>query len=197
MTMARESPQRIAFFVYPELTLLDLVGGYDALRRIATMGVDAKVTHQLIGTQAAIVDDSGFRISPDLVYPDLGAFDLLYVPGGLGSRKLVMDDRAIGYLRGWGKSKPLASVCTGSILLGAAGHLDGLAATTHRSAFDELRPLCREVVDQRVVDEGRVVTGGGVSSAIDLGLHLVAKYWGYAAAEKIAHQMEYPLATAQ
>jgi cyclohexyl-isocyanide hydratase len=83
-------------------------------------------------------------------------------------------------------------VCTGALLLGRAGYLRDLRATTHHRAFDLLRPLCREVVtDRRIVDEGRVVTAGGVASSLDLGLYLVEKYWGSPAREKIAAQMEY------
>jgi transcriptional regulator GlxA family with amidase domain len=83
-------------------------------------------------------------------------------------------------------------VCTGALLIGKAGHLEGLRATTHHNAFDLLRPLCREVVtDRRIVDEGRVVTAAGVTSALDLGLHLVGKFWGDEARARIAAQIEY------
>jgi len=184
--------KRIAFLVFPRLTLLDFVGGYDALRRVALMKVDADVRHRIIGTEPEIVDESGLVVRPDSVYEELDAFDLLYVPGGVGTRALMHDERLLGYLRSWGTRRPLASVCTGALLLGAAGYLRGLRATTHHRAFELLRPYCREVVtDQRVVDEGRVVTAGGVTSALDLGLYLVEKYWGLEARGTIATQMEY------
>lgn len=112
-------PKRIAFLVFPRLTFLDFVGGYDALRRV------------------------------------------------------------VEYLKAWGTSRPLASICTGALLLGRAGYLAGQRATTHHDAYDALRPLCREVVtDRRIVDEGQVVTAGGGASSLDLGLYLVEKYWG-------------------
>lgn len=183
--------KRIAFFVFPRLTLIDLVGGYDALRRVARMGVDRTVTHRIIGTEPELTDDSGFVVRPDGVYEDLDPYDLLYVPGGHGARELLEDARCVEYLRGWGKEKPIASVCTGALLLGAAGHLEGLRATTHASALEDLAPYCAEVVRERIVDEGRVVTAGGVTSALDLGVHLVAKHWGPEAALTIARQMEY------
>jgi transcriptional regulator GlxA family with amidase domain len=184
--------KRIAFLVFPRLTLLDFVGGYDALRRVTVMKVDDDVRHRIIGTEPEIADESGLAIRPDSVYEDLDSFDLLYVPGGVGTRALMHDARLLEYLRSWGPRRPLASVCTGALLLGAAGHLRGLRATTHHRAFELLRPYCREVVtDQRVVDEGRVVTAGGVSSALDLGLYLVEKYWGAEARGAIAAQMEY------
>jgi cyclohexyl-isocyanide hydratase len=186
------APKRIAFLVFPRLTFLDFVGAYDALRRVATMSVDPGVSHRIIGTEAEVVDESGLVVKPDAVYEDLAGFDLLYVPGGFGTRALVDDRRLIDYLRSWGAARPLASVCTGALLLGRAGYLRDLRATTHHRAFDLLRPLCREVVtDRRIVDEGRVVTAGGVASSLDLGLYLVEKFWGAPAREKIAAQMEY------
>jgi cyclohexyl-isocyanide hydratase len=184
--------KRIALLAFPRLTLLDLIGAYDSLRRVATMGVDPGVTHRIIGTEAVIVDDSGLAVRPDAVYEDLAGFDLLYVPGGLGTRALLGDARLTDYLRSWGGDRPVASVCTGALLLGAAGHLRGLRATTHHRAYDLLRPYCGDVVtDRRIVDEGRVVTAGGVASALDLGLYLVQKFWGVEARVTIAAQMEY------
>ncbi len=184
--------KRIAFLVFPRLTLLDLVGAYDALRRIATMGIDPEVTHRIIGTASEITDETGLAITPDSVYEDLRGFDLLYVPGGAGTRSLMHDERLVAYLRTWPAAKPLASVCTGALLIGSAGHLQGKRATTHHRAFDLLRPYCGEVVtDRRIVDEDPVVTAGGVASSLDLGLYLVEKFWSAAARETIARQMEY------
>lgn len=184
--------RRVAMLAFPRLTFLDLIGGYDALRRVAPMGIDPAVSVHIIGTEREIVDDSGLVVKVDAVYDDLTDYDLLYVPGGFGTRTLVDDTRFVDYLKTWGDTRPLASVCTGSLLLGAAGYLKDLRATTHHRALDSLRPFCREVVtDRRIVDEGRVVTAGGVASSLDLGLYLVERHWGAAARETIARQMEY------
>jgi cyclohexyl-isocyanide hydratase len=146
--------KRIAFFAFPGLTLLDLVGAYDSLRRVALMGIDSEVTHRVVGTRAEISDESGIRFVPDGVYDDLSAFDLL--------------------------------------LLGQAGYLRGKRATTHHNAYELLAPYCREVVrTRRIVDEGNVITAGGVTSALDLGLYLVERFWGKKARERVAQQMEY------
>ena len=185
-------PKRIAFLVFPRLTLLDFIGAYDALRRLAAMSIDKEVTHRVIGTDAEIVDETGLKITPDSVYEDLSRFDLLYVAGGLGTVTLMDNKRAIDYLKTWGDERPLASVCSGALLLGRAGFLRDKRATTHHQAVELLRPLCREVVtNRRVVDEGRIVTAGGVSSALDLGLYLVEKFWGADSRVAIARQMEY------
>jgi cyclohexyl-isocyanide hydratase len=177
--------REIAYLLFPGMTLLDFVGVYDALRRLPG------TRHRFIGTVAQFRDDGGFPVATDAIYEPLDCFELLIVPGGLGTRTLMKDERCIDYLRGWGRERPLASVCTGALLVGAAGHLAGLRATTHHSAFELLRPLCREVVRERVVDEGRVVTAGGVTSAIDLGVHLVEKHWGAAERARVAASMEW------
>lgn len=177
---------RVAFVAFPRMTLLDLVGAYDALRRAP--GVQCEI----VGTTTPVDDESGVRLVPASVYPDLAPFDLLVVPGGLGTRPLVDDERCIEWLRGWGSERPIASVCTGALLLGRAGHLAGKRATTHHGAFDQLAPLCAQVVrDRRIVDEGRVVTAAGVSAALDLGLFLVERFFGAAERLRIAAQMEY------
>ena len=184
--------KRIAFLVFPRLTMLDFVGGYDSLRRIAPMGIDPEVTHRIIGTALEVVDETGLVMRPDSVYEDLAGFDLLYLHGGVGTRTLMNDPHLIDYLRTWGPDRPVASVCTGALLLGQAGYLTSKRATTHHRALDLLRPLCHEVItDRRIVDEGQVVTAGGVSSSLDLGLYLVEKFWGAGARQRIAAQMEY------
>ena len=184
--------KRIAFLAFPGMTLLDLVGAYDALRRVAPMGIDPEVTCRIVGTKQTIEDDSGTTLVPDGVYEDLKQFDLLYVPGGQGTRRLRHDERFREYLKPWPGSRPLVSVCTGALLLGAAGHLRGKRATTHHLALDLLEPLCKEVVsDQRIVADGQVVTAAGVASSLDLGLYLVERLWGEEARQRVAAVMEY------
>jgi transcriptional regulator GlxA family with amidase domain len=186
------TPRRIALLAFPRLTFLDLIGVYDALRRVTPMGIAPGVSVTLIGTELHVVDDTGLIVQAHKVYDNLAGYDLLFLPGGVGTRTLMHDARFLQYLATWGETRPVASVCTGSLLLGAAGYLKGLRATTHHNALDVLKPLCREVVaDRRIVDEGRVVTAGGVASSLDLGLYLVEKYWGAGARTTIAAQMEY------
>jgi transcriptional regulator GlxA family with amidase domain len=184
--------KRLAFLAFPGMTMLDLVGAYDALRRIAPMQIDREVTCRIVGTKQTIEDETGLTLVPDGVYEELKQFDLLYVPGGLGTRRLMHDERFLDYLKGWPSGRPLVSVCTGSLLLGAAGHLKGKRATTHHLAYELLEPFCKEVVtDQRIVVEGNLITAGGVASALDLGLYLVDWLWGEEARERIADTMEY------
>lgn len=181
----RGAIERVGYFLFPGLTVMDFVGVYDALRRTG-------VAHRLIGTEEEIADESGLVLRADGVYEDLADFDLLVVPGGMGTRELMHDERCAEYLRGWGDERPLASVCTGALLLGAAGQLEGRRATTNRNALELLEPLCGEVVtNRRIVEDGHVVTAGGVTSSIDLGLFLVQRFWGAAERQRIAGAMEY------
>lgn len=173
----------VAFFVFPRMTTLDFVGVYDAMRRLS--GVELRI----IGTVARVVDEGGMVIEAE-PYPKLDGVDLLVVPGGLGTRALEEDEHCIAYLQSWGRDRHIASVCTGALLLGRAGHLRGLRATTHFASYDRLAPFCAEVVrDVRVVDADRVVTAGAVSSSLDLGLHLVKKHFGDEEAARIAKAM--------
>jgi cyclohexyl-isocyanide hydratase len=176
---------RVAIFTFPRVTTLDFIGAYDALRR-----VDG-VSCTLIGTGAELTDEGGlaFRAAP---FPALEGFDLLLVPGGVGTRPLESDARVLDYLRSWGSQRPVASVCTGAMLLGLSGHLRGLKATTHFGHYDRLAPHCAEVVrDVRLVDAGRVVTGGAVSASLDVGLLLVQKHFGDAERARVAKAMNF------
>jgi transcriptional regulator GlxA family with amidase domain len=187
------APRKIAFLVFPRLTLLDFVGPYDCLRRVRTMGIDAGLQWQVIATHPEIVDDSGLTVGFDVVRPPLDDFDLLVVPGGYGVDELRHDADVMAYLQTWGETRPIASVCSGSLLLGDCDWLRNLPATTHHLRLAQLAPLCGTVEpSQRVVDAGRVVTAGGVCCGIDLGLHLVEKYWTADARARIAAQMAIP-----
>jgi transcriptional regulator GlxA family with amidase domain len=182
---------RAAIIIFPGLTVLDFIGLYDPLSRVKSMGIDPSFELRIVGTESEIRDDGGVVLKPDSVYLDLRPFHLLLLPGGYGTRALMHDKRFIGYLRTWGWDRPVASVCTGALLLAAAGLLRGGPATTHHAAFDLLRAQGIEVVERRIVENGRVTTAGGVASSLDLGLYLVEKYFGTPAREQIAAQMEY------
>lgn len=188
--MGGVTPSRIAFVVFPGMTLLDVVGPYDALRRVRTMGVDPRLSWRFVAAAPEPCDDCGLPVYSEALRGPLDADDLLVVPGGFGADALRGDAEVVAWLRTWGEARPIASVCSGALLLGEAGHLRGLPATTHASRREQLRPLCGEVREDRVVDAGRVVTSGGVTAGIDLGLHLVGRFWGAEARGRIARQME-------
>ena len=183
---------RIAFVIYDDMTALDFIGAYDPLTRLHTMNLLPDVSWNVCATTTTVRDGEGLRFAPDTVGQPLTGYDLVFVPGGFGTRTLMDDSDFIAWIKTAAETPLLASVCTGSLLLGAAGLLENMRATTHPTAYEDLRPFCREVVDERIVDEGRVITGRGVTSAIDLGLYLVEKLAGRAIRQRIQTQMDYP-----
>jgi transcriptional regulator GlxA family with amidase domain len=183
---------KVAFVIFNRMTALDFVGVYDPVTRLSSMELMPELNWDICAYSGEVADDRGLAFTPTRVGGPLGDYDLLIVPGGFGTRDLVNDAGFIAWLRTAAPCGLKASVCTGSLLLGAAGFLAGRRATTHPNAFRELERFCAEVVDQRVVDEGDVVTARGVTSAIDLGLHLVGKFVGGEGRERIRKQMDYP-----
>jgi cyclohexyl-isocyanide hydratase len=193
---------RIALCAFPGMTLLDLVGPLDALSRIASMGFDEATTCEVVAL-ARRQEEADVLADPPVVWsawgaelvtaryrPDLDSFDVLVVPGGPATRTLEHDGGAIEWLRTYPTNRLVASVCTGSLLLGAADRLRGKRATTHLTMMAELARFGAIPTAERVVDEGQLVTAGGVTSGIDLGLHLVRRLAGDDAHAKIAKQME-------
>lgn len=183
---------KAAFVVFDNMTTLDFVGFYDAITRLKTMKFIDDFQWRVCARQPQVGDDRGLKMAADSVDESMAGYDLLFIPGGFGTRALQHDRAFVDWIA-TAKDVPLkTSVCTGSLLLGAAGFLKDKRATTHPSAYKELEPYCASVVQQRIVDEGNVVTGGGVSTSIDLGLHLVQRMAGAEARTRIAKQMDYP-----
>src|SRR5579884_631815 len=143
------------------MTTLDFVGVYDALTRLKTMGFKADFTWDVCALTEPVVDGTGLGILPIRVGGSLHDYDMVIVPGGAGTQKLVGDTEFAAWLRTAGPRTTMVSVCSGALLLGAAGLLQGRRATTHRNSFDDLRRFCREVVDERIVDEGDLITARG------------------------------------
>ncbi|NIP60582.1 MAG: DJ-1/PfpI family protein [Gemmatimonadetes bacterium] len=182
---------KIAFVAFEGMTVLDLVSVFDPLTRLRTMEIRPSVRWNVVALAGRVADRAGLRILPDRVAHDLGGYDLLVVPGGPATRELKDDPGFVDWIRS-AEGVPLkASVCTGALLLGAAGFLEGRRATTHPTAFSELAPYCGRVEEARVVDEGDVVTAGGVTAGLDLGLHLCERLAGSDATSRIARQMDF------
>lgn len=183
---------KLAFVVFDNMTALDFVGLYDPLTRLKSMGFMLDLSWEVCAPTEMVTDDRGLRMAPTQVRQPFTGYDWLIVPGGFGTRKLQKDETVLDWLRTAQDCTLKASVCTGSLLLGAAGFLKAKAATTHPNSYEELRHYCAEVVKERIVDAGEVITGRGVTSAIDLGLYLCEKAAGVEVAEKIRTQMDYP-----
>ena len=181
-----------AFIIFDQMTALDFVGFYDPLTRLKSMDFMSDFHWQICSFCDDVSDNQDLRFNADTLKRSLHDFDLLVVPGGYGTRSLQHNHEFIAWLQTAAPVPLKASVCTGSLLLGAAGFLKGRRATTHPKAYGELSRYCGMVSDQRVVDDGDVITARGVSSAIDLGLHLVERLAGKEVRIEIARQMDYP-----
>jgi len=188
----------IAVVVYDGFDELDAVGPYEVLSAAADAGCDLAVSLRTLEPTDEVTAGHGLRIGVDGTLADADP-DVVAVPGGGWSdrsdasawaeaRKGDLPD-AIAELHAGGVE--LAAVCTGGMLLAEAGVLDGRPAVTHASALDDLRATDAEVVDARVVDDGDVLTAGGVTSGIDLALHLVERLCGADMAEEMATRIEY------
>lgn len=180
---------RIAIALYPELTALDALGPYAVLSHLP----DTEVL--LCAEQTGrVTDDNGLlHIDVEHDLDDVGQPDVLVVPGGFVTRSMAHEGNPlVEWIRAVHPGTThTTSVCTGALLLGAAGVLDGLAATTHWSAMDDLARFGAKPTAQRVVRQGKVVTAAGVSSGIDMGLTLAGILAGDTVAEAIQLGIEY------
>jgi transcriptional regulator GlxA family with amidase domain len=178
---------QIAIPVFDEMTALDAVGPYEVLSRVP----GATVTWVGL-TPEAVRADRGLRLVPDAVLEAVPSPDVLLFGGGFGTRRLARDERVLDWVRGAHETTQwTASVCTGSIVLGAAGLLDGLTATTHWAVYDELEATGAVPVSDRIVEHGKLVIGAGVSAGIDLALLLVARMTHENVARAIQLGIEY------
>ena len=181
-----QPPLEIGMLLYPGLTLLDLFGPQTVFSWFAN-------THLVWKTKDVILSDTGIGVQPTCTFESCPReLDILFVPGGFGQQKIMNDREVLAFLADRAsRSKYITSVCSGSLLLGAAGLLKGYKATSHWSAREALRTYGAEPVEARVVVDRNRVTGGGVTAGIDFGLVLLAKLRGDDAAKLTQLAMEY------
>ncbi len=179
--------RRIGMLIFPRLTQLDMTGPYEVLARLPDTTVEL-VAQSL----APVTTDRGMRIVPTTTYADCPPLDIVMVPGGPGQQELMEDEEVLGFLRTQAAgARYVTSVCTGSLVLAAAGLLKGKRATCHWAAIDNLALMGAIPVRERVVVDGNVVTGAGVASGIDFALRLAAIVESEEVAREIQLQIEY------
>lgn len=179
--------RRIGMLIFPQMTQLDMTGPYEVLARLP----DTKV--ELVArTLDPVTTDRGMQIVPTVTYASCPPLDVIMVPGGPGQQGLMEDEVALAFLRKQAATaKYVTSVCTGSLVLGAAGLLKGKRATSHWAALEHLKPLGAIPVSEKVVVDGNIVTGAGVTSGIDFALSLAAILEGEQTVREIQLQIEY------
>jgi transcriptional regulator GlxA family with amidase domain len=179
---------QIALVLYDGFTSLDIIGPYDVLRSMP--GSEPVFVADRPGP---VRDDSGtLGLVADRSLTDVGRPEIVVVPGGFGTRRLLAHEPLLSWLRDVHRTSTwTTSVCTGSLLLAAAGLLEGIPATTHWLARDTLASLGARPVAERVVQEGKIITAAGVSAGIDMALRLVALIQGDAVAQAVQLGIEY------
>jgi transcriptional regulator GlxA family with amidase domain len=177
----------IAIPLYDRFTALDAVGPYEVLWRVPG------ATVRWIGAEARPYGtDRGLQLIAEATFDDVPAPDVIVVPGGTGTRAALEDERLVAWIRAADATSTwTTSVCTGALLLGAAGLLDGLRATTHWAYLDDLARYGAEATSERVVEQGKVITSAGVSSGIDMALTLAARIAGEDVGQAIQLRIEY------
>lgn len=178
---------QLAFLLFPGVTQLDLTGPVQFLSRLP----GAKVDLVWEGLDP-VPTDAGFSIVPTATFTSLPRADLICVPGGMGIAQVIDHAPALDWVRAVGREAQwVTSVCTGSLVLGAAGLLQGYRATTHWAWHDMLGPFGAEPVSARTVFDRNRVTGGGVTAGIDFALALMARIAGEDTARAVQLALEY------
>lgn len=182
---------KIAYIIFDGITWLDFIGIYDPLSRLKSMKFIKELSWDVCAFTDTAKDNFGLQVVPTKVGNSLSGYDAIVVPGGYGTRVLQSDNEFLTWIKTAEPVRHKISICTGSLILGAAGFLKGKTATTHFVEYKALQPYCKEVKEQRIVVDGDTITAGGVSSSIDLGLFLCEKWAGPEAAKTIRERMEY------
>ncbi|MDP9345921.1 MAG: DJ-1/PfpI family protein [Actinomycetota bacterium] len=178
----------VAIPIYDAFTALDAVGPYEVLSRLP----GARVRFIAARPGAVTTDNGMLSLVAEASLDEVPAPDVLVVPGGISTPKVARDPVYVDWVRRAHETSTwTTSVCTGALLLGAAGILDGLKATTHWLDYEELATYGAQPTPQRVVEQGKVITSAGVSSGIDMALTLAARIAGNDVARAIQLGIEY------
>ncbi|MEO7362894.1 MAG: DJ-1/PfpI family protein [Gemmatimonadaceae bacterium] len=177
----------VGLILFDGLTQLDLTGAYEVLARMPNTRV-----HLVAERPEAVRSEWGLRIVPDMTFDDAPPLDVLCVPGGWGTNAQLENEVLLSFLRTQSaKARYVTSICSGSLLLGAAGLLHGYRATTHWMSMDLLPYFGAKPVARRVVRDRNRITGAGVTAGIDFGIVLAAELFGDAVAQRIQLAIEY------
>ncbi len=181
------APLNIGILLYPNVTQLDATGPAQVLAR-----VPGATVHMIWKTRDPVPTDAGFSIVPNMTFADCPKLDVICVPGGGGQVALMTDSETLDFLRKQAATaRYVTSVCTGSLVLGAAGLLKGYRSACHWAWRDMLKDFGAIAVAERVVRDRNRISGGGVTAGIDFGLTLAAELAGEEVAKSIQLVLEY------
>jgi cyclohexyl-isocyanide hydratase len=189
--------RNIAIFIFAGVEELDFVGVYEVLcksigmREEGVLELNSPLHVDIIARESPVLCRNGLKVMPHKVSSDFSSYDLLIIPGGNGITPLMKDTSLLERIRQFARNHIICSVCTGSLLLGAAGVLEGKRALTHHEHLADLMAYV-EAATGRVHADNNVITSAGISSSIDLGLKLLEMIHDEKAARKVADRLEVP-----
>lgn len=195
------TPRAVGILIFDEVEVLDFCGPFEVFATAGLPGEGDSADRRLYKPviiaeeQRTILCRGGLQVVPNHTIADHPPLDIIVIPGGFGTRREIENPAVLNWITAQHAINELTtSVCTGAFLLAKTGLLDGKRATTHWATIESMRQHFPSVVtldDQRVVDEGKIVTAAGVSAGIDMALHVVERRHGHAIAAATARDMEY------
>lgn len=181
---------RIGILIFPKVEDLDFVGPFEVLSYVNKIRPGSTEVRIVAETSDTVTTFNGLRVLPEVTVPTCPPLDALLIPGGQGRLTGMKNPALLDFIK-TKEVRYLVSVCTGAFFLAEAGLLTGRRATTYHTAFDELSGYGVKVVKQKVVKDGNIITGAGVSSGIETGLVLLAELFGEELAQNVADRIEY------
>ncbi|ANE45594.1 thiamine biosynthesis protein ThiJ [Paenibacillus swuensis] len=188
---------KMAFILFDDMTTLDFSGFHNAVTWLKKLDIVEDLSWDLCSTHKEVKDDRGMIITVDKVTPDLSEYNLIFTPGGVATRQLIHDKPFVDWLQTAQEVQYKVSVCTGALLLGAAGFTKEKTITSNPLALDLVKPYCKEVVKARVLRDGDLFTGGGITCSVDLGLFFIESIYSKETAQEVQRYMDYPYYVSQ
>ena len=191
-----QKQRQVCILIFDDVEVLDFCGPFEVFTVTGGReGLTPFVVSTVAETRQTITARGGLRVEPEHSFENCPSPDILVVPGGIGTRREMNNPGVLGWLQENAQRADLMlSVCSGALLLAKAGLLEGLTATTHHGALDELRAISPGIkvdVTKRLIDNSRVIVAAGISAGIDMSLHVVARLMGHEQASETARYMEY------
>jgi transcriptional regulator GlxA family with amidase domain len=189
--------RNLAILIFDEVEVLDFCGPFEVFGVTGVRDQGERPFHVYTVAEKAgpVLARNGLSVNPGFTFANCPPPDILLVPGGQGTRREIHNESLVNWVKAQaGRVELLLSVCTGALILAQAGLLDGLSATTHFLAFDELRALAPNTAlcrDERYVDNGKIVLSAGVSAGIDMALYVVGRLLGEERANETARYIQY------
>lgn len=191
-----DKQRNVAILIFDDVEVLDFAGPFEVFNVTSEVVDPAPFKVYTVGLETFPIEARGkLSVNPHYSIESMPPADILLIPGGLGTRPLLNNTELIAWVKSQSESVEwLLSVCTGALILAKAGLLDGKQATTHHTAFDELRqiaPKCNLLKERRYVEAGKIITSGGISAGIDMALYVVNKLIGGEKLQLTLNEMEY------